>query len=98
MYYNCRPIAERLECTMGQLALAWCLTNKDVSTVITGATTVEQVDENLRACEVKAKLTPEVMQEIEKAMGKEYIPQNSQVEKQMAYRMRRLSPGAISKL
>merc|ERR1712216_555359 len=95
---NLRPIAERLNCTMGQLALAWCLKNKNVSTVITGATTVDQVDENLKACEVKAKLTPEVTKEVEDAIGPEYAPKAHQIEKQMSYRLKGLSAGAISKL
>ncbi len=59
------PIAEELECSMAQLALAWCLSNDDVSTVITGATSVEQVTENMKALDVAAKLTPELLERIE---------------------------------
>ena len=36
-----RPIADRLGCTMAQLALAWCTKNPHVSSVITGASKVE---------------------------------------------------------
>jgi voltage-dependent potassium channel beta subunit len=59
------PIAEALGCTMAQLALAWCLKNPHVSTVITGASRVEQVSENMRALEVVDDLSPEIMEQIE---------------------------------
>lgn len=59
------PIAEELGCTMAQLALAWCLKNPNVSTVITGASRPEQVAENMKALEVVNKLTDEVMERIE---------------------------------
>ena len=59
------PIAEELDCTMAQLALAWCLKNPNVSTVITGASRPEQVVENMAALEVVPKLTDEVMENIE---------------------------------
>jgi aryl-alcohol dehydrogenase-like predicted oxidoreductase len=45
--------------------LAWCLKNENVSTVILGASKASQLEENLKAAEVKSKLTPEVMEEIE---------------------------------
>jgi voltage-dependent potassium channel beta subunit len=57
-------IADRLDCTLSQLAIAWCAANPRVSTVITGASRVEQVQENLGAKSVLAKLTPELMGEI----------------------------------
>ncbi len=50
---------------MAQLALAWCLKNPNVSTVITGASRAEQVVENIRALDVVAKLDDQVMQRIE---------------------------------
>jgi voltage-dependent potassium channel beta subunit len=59
------PIAEELGCSMAQLALAWCLKNPNVSTVITGASRTEQVTENMKAIEVVDKLTEEVMERIE---------------------------------
>ena len=59
------PVAEELGCTMAQLALAWCLSNEDVSTVITGASCVEQVTENMQALEVAGRLTPELLEKIE---------------------------------
>lgn len=48
-----------------RLALAWCLKNKNVSTVITGASKVEQLKDNLLALEVVPKLTEEVLTTIE---------------------------------
>ena len=58
-------IAEELGCSMAQLALAWTLKNPNVSTTITGASKVEQVVDNMKAIDVVAKLTPEVMERIE---------------------------------
>ena len=57
-------IAERLGCTLAQLSIAWCVKNPHVSTVITGASRVEQVHENLAALEVVPKLTDDVMERI----------------------------------
>lgn len=59
------PLAKELGATRAQLALAWCLKNPNVSTVLTGATRVEQVTENLKALEVVEKLTPEVMKRLD---------------------------------
>jgi voltage-dependent potassium channel beta subunit len=61
------PLAAELGCTRAQLALAWCLKNPAVSTVITGATRPAQVAENMKAIEVAEQLTPELMQRIEAA-------------------------------
>jgi aryl-alcohol dehydrogenase-like predicted oxidoreductase len=58
-------VAERLDCTTAQLALAWCLKNPYVSTVITGASKPQQVEENMQALEVAPQLTPDVIEEIE---------------------------------
>ena len=60
-----KPVAEELDCSLAQLALAWCLSNDDVSTVITGASRPEQVVENMKAMEVAARLTPELLERIE---------------------------------
>jgi voltage-dependent potassium channel beta subunit len=59
------PIASDLGCTLAQMALAWCLKNPRVSTVITGASKPEQVRENMKALDVVGKLTAEVMERIE---------------------------------
>ncbi len=59
------PIAVELGCTLAQMAIAWCLKNPNVSTVITGASRPEQVVENMAALETAARLTPAVMNRIE---------------------------------
>lgn len=63
------PIAKELDCKLSQLALAWCLKNPFVSTVITGASRVEQVTENMKASEVVDKITPEIMERIDMIFG-----------------------------
>ena len=62
-------VAKDLRCTLAQLALAWCVRNPRVSTVITGATRVEQISENMKALEVVPKLTPEVLARIDGLVG-----------------------------
>ena len=59
------PLAEELGMTMPQLALAWCLKNPNVSTVITGASTVDQVEQNMSAMDVVGRLDEEAMEAIE---------------------------------
>ena len=63
------PITKELKCTLSQLSIAWCLKNPFVSTVITGATRIEQVTENMKASEVAPKLTLEVLERIDKIFG-----------------------------
>jgi len=63
-----RPIAAKLGCTMAQMCLAWCVKNKNVSTVITGASKVQQVEENFKSLEFVPKLTKEIMDEIDAAI------------------------------
>ena len=60
-----RGIADELGCTVAQLAIAWCARNPHVSTVITGASRVEQLRENLGALDVLAGLDDEVLARIE---------------------------------
>jgi len=60
-----KPIADGLGCTMSQLAIAWCVKNPHVSTVITGASRVSQVHENMKALEIVPKLTEDVMARID---------------------------------
>ena len=64
-----RPIADELDCTLAQLALAWCAANPNVSTVITGASRPSQVVENFKAIDVVPRLTPDVMSRIAKAVA-----------------------------
>ena len=64
-----QPIASELGCSLAQLALAWCLKNPNVSTMITGASRRSQVTENMGALDVVPKLTSEVMEHIEGILG-----------------------------
>ena len=49
------PIAENLGMTIAQMAIAWCLKNPNVSTVITGASKPQQVFENMKALDYRGK-------------------------------------------
>ena len=69
------PVADALGCTTAQLALAWCLKNPNVSTVITGASRPEQVTENMKALDVVGKLTEQVMEQIEAILGNKPRPE-----------------------
>ena len=62
-----KPIAEQLSLSMAQLALAWCLRQKNVSSVIIGASRPDQVDDNAGA--VGVTLSPEILQAIETALA-----------------------------
>lgn len=66
---NLVPIAQELGCTMAQMAIAWCATNPNVSTVITGASRPEQVTENMAAMDVVDKLDTDVLDQISMALG-----------------------------
>ena len=59
------PIAAELGCTLAQLAIAWVAKNPRVSTVITGASRIEQLQANLGALAVVDKLTPEALARID---------------------------------
>ncbi len=65
-------VAEQLGCSLAQLAIAWALTNPNVSSVITGASQVAQLQENMRAAAVKDKITDEVKEKIEAIVGDNY--------------------------
>jgi voltage-dependent potassium channel beta subunit len=67
-------LAADLDGTMAQLAIAWCLTNPHVSTVITGASRVEQVDENMKALDLLPRLTPDVLDRIDAILGNKPKP------------------------
>ena len=66
-------IADDLGISMANLALAWCLKNPNVSTVITGASKPEQVSENLGVLDHVEKLTPEVLNRIDEIVGPDVI-------------------------
>ena len=67
-------VADDLGCSTAQLALAWCLKNPDVSTVITGASKAEQVTQNMEALNVVDKLTDDVMNRIEEVLDNKPAP------------------------
>ena len=60
-----KAIADELDCTLAQLAIAWCARNPNVSTVITGASRPEQVTENMQALDVLPRLTDDVVERME---------------------------------
>ncbi len=61
-------LAKDLGCTTAQMALAWCTLNPHISTVITGASKVSQLEENLKALQVAEQLTPEIVGKIEEIL------------------------------
>jgi voltage-dependent potassium channel beta subunit len=63
------PLANEMGASLAQFALAWCLQNPYVSTVITGASRVEQVHENMKAMEFVDKFTPEIITKIDEIFG-----------------------------
>lgn len=69
-------MAGDLGISMTHMALAWCLKNENVSSVILGASRVEQLTENLKAVDAVSALTDEVMEEIETVLdNKPKLPQ-----------------------
>ncbi|MDJ0795026.1 MAG: aldo/keto reductase [Woeseiaceae bacterium] len=62
------PIAEQMGATLAQFSIAWCLQNPSVSTVLTGASRVEQFHENMKALDFVDRFTPEVMAAIDAAL------------------------------
>jgi len=69
------PIAQELGSSTAQLALAWCLKNPNVSTVITGASRAEQVKENMQALKVVDKLDNSIMERIENILQNKPEPE-----------------------
>ncbi|MGH9128165.1 MAG: potassium channel beta subunit family protein [Acidimicrobiales bacterium] len=62
-------VAGDLGCSLAQVAIAWCVRNPHVSSVITGASRLQQVEENLAALDVVPKLTPPVLARIEATLN-----------------------------
>ena len=61
-----KPLAEQMGASLAQFSIAWCLQNPFVSTVMTGASGVEQVHENMKAVGFADRFTPDVMSEIDR--------------------------------
>lgn len=66
-------IADKLECSLAQLCIAWCLKNDQVQCVLLGATTPEQLYENIQALQVVPKLTAFIMAEIDSILNNKPI-------------------------
>jgi voltage-dependent potassium channel beta subunit len=66
-------VADDLDCTLAQLSIAWCAKNPHVSTVITGASRVEQVRENLVALDVMEELDDTLMARIDEIMSRDGV-------------------------
>ncbi|KUG26019.1 voltage-gated potassium channel subunit beta-1 (k(+) channel subunit beta-1) (kv-beta-1) [hydrocarbon metagenome] len=62
------PIAKEIGVTMPEMAIAWCLKNPNVSTVITGASNTAQVKQNMKALDAVEKLTDDVMEKLEEVL------------------------------
>ena len=62
-----KEIADGLDCSLAQLAIAWCANNPHVSTVITGASRPSQVTENMESLEVLEHLNDEILEQIDAA-------------------------------
>lgn len=65
---NLKVLADEIGVKLSNLAIAWCLKNQDVSTVILGATKEEQLIENLKSTEIIPLLTDDVMNRIEEIL------------------------------
>jgi len=63
-----QKIADELGAKLSQLALAWCLLNPHVSSVILGVSRLEQLQENLKALEIKEKITEDIKKEIRRIL------------------------------
>ncbi|XP_075999393.1 voltage-gated potassium channel subunit beta-2-like [Genypterus blacodes] len=65
-------IAERLGCSLPQLAIAWCLRNEGVNSVLLGASRTDQLMENIGAIQVLPKLSMSIVHELDNILGKKY--------------------------
>jgi voltage-dependent potassium channel beta subunit len=64
-----QPLADQMGATLAQFSIAWCLLNPHVSTVITGASRVSQIHENMKALRFVDRFTPDVLQGIDRVFG-----------------------------
>jgi voltage-dependent potassium channel beta subunit len=64
-----KKLADELGVSMAKFALAWCLKNPNVSTVILGASKVEQLKENLESLNVVPLLTTDIMEKVDQVWG-----------------------------
>jgi aryl-alcohol dehydrogenase-like predicted oxidoreductase len=79
-YHQILPdIADELGISLAQLAVAWCVSNDNVSTVMLGARSVTQLAENLDAIAFVDKITPEIKARIDAVV--QYVPETATVDK-----------------
>ncbi|GGX48032.1 potassium channel beta subunit family protein [Saccharospirillum salsuginis] len=64
-----KPVADELDISLTHLALAWCLNNPNVSTVILGASRLSQLQDNLRTLDILDRVDAAVMERIEHILG-----------------------------
>jgi voltage-dependent potassium channel beta subunit len=70
-----QKLSQDLGMTLPQLGVSWCAANSNVSTVILGASRLEQLQETLKADSLKAKLTPDVMTKIDQILANVPTPE-----------------------
>ncbi|EGZ28537.1 hypothetical protein PHYSODRAFT_468263 [Phytophthora sojae] len=71
-------VAKEVGCTLPQLAIAWSVSNENVSTVLLGASRIEQLDENLKALEFADQITPAIRAKIDAIA--QFTPETPQVQ------------------
>lgn len=64
-----KPLADAMGASLAQFSLAWCLQNPHVSSVITGASRIEQLHENMKAIDFVTRFTPDLMMEIDQIVS-----------------------------
>ena len=75
IFKELKEAAEEIGVTQAQLALAWTLVNKDVSSCIIGASKLSQMESNLKALEIAANWTPELEEKIANILDNQPSPQ-----------------------
>ena len=74
MFREIKELAESMGATQAQLALAWVLVNKDVSSCIIGASRISQLESNLKALEIAANWTEELEARMNEILGNQPTP------------------------
>ncbi|KAL4094168.1 hypothetical protein PRIC1_009831 [Phytophthora ramorum] len=83
-----KPVADKLGISLAELALAWCVSNENVSTVMIGAKTLAQLEQNLKALAAVEKITPEIKAEIDSLVP--FVPELSKPDGLVLVRARHL--------
>lgn len=84
-----KALADELGCTQPQLAIAWTIRNRDVSTCILGASSVDQLTQNVAALQVVQKLTPEIEDRIEAILKNSPVILREYLTQEQTFRSRR---------